>query len=41
MRQAGPSHVIDAHIHEINSIDFNKHDEYLLASGSSDKTIGI
>jgi histone-binding protein RBBP4 len=33
--------VIEAHIHEINSVDFNKHDEYLLATASNDKSVAM
>ena len=32
---------VDAHMHEINSLDFNKQDPNLLATGSSDKTVAV
>lgn len=41
LRQDIPTHCVDAHIHEINSVDFNKQDENLLVTGSSDKTAAV
>jgi len=40
-RQETPTHDIDAHSHEVNSVDFNKQEQNLLLSGSSDKSVGV
>ena len=34
-------HTVDAHTAEINCLSFNYFDEYLLATGSADKTVAI
>ncbi|ORX57400.1 retinoblastoma-binding protein 4 [Hesseltinella vesiculosa] len=36
-----PMHDILAHEAEVNGVDFNKHNEYLLATGSGDKTAAL
>jgi histone-binding protein RBBP4 len=41
MRASTPTHIVDAHIDDIHSVDFNKQDEFLLATSSSDKTVAI
>jgi histone-binding protein RBBP4 len=41
IRQPAASGQIEAHGEEINSVDFNKHNDCLLASGSRDKTVAI
>ena len=40
-RQEEATHCIDAHSHEVNSVDFNKLNEFLLATGSSDRTVAV
>jgi len=41
LNQENPIEIIDAHSNEINSVDFNKFEENLLATGSKDKTVAI
>ena len=36
-----PSHVVDAHTAEVNCLSFNPYSEYILATGSADKTVAL
>jgi histone-binding protein RBBP4 len=36
-----PTHMIEAHVQEVLSLDFNPFSEYLLATASADRTVGI
>ncbi|CAF0908053.1 unnamed protein product [Rotaria sordida] len=36
-----PSHVVDAHNAEVNCLSFNPFSEYILATGSADKTVAL
>ena len=40
-RQSDPTHTITAHSNEVNSVDFNKVEEFVLATGSSDCTVAL
>jgi len=39
--QDQPVNAVDAHSHEVNCISFNPFSEYLLATGSADKTVAL
>lgn len=41
IRSEHPTHLIDAHAQEINSVDFNKRSDILLATSSADKTVAV
>lgn len=34
-----PSHTVDAHTAEVNCLSFNPYSEFILATGSADKTV--
>ena len=36
-----PSHTVDAHTAEVNCLSFNPYSEFILASGSADKTVAL
>ncbi len=36
-----PSHTVDAHSAEVNCLSFNPYSEFILASGSADKTVAL
>ena len=36
-----PSHAVDAHSAEVNCLAFNPYSEFILASGSADKTVAL
>ncbi|TMS18090.1 Histone-binding protein RBBP4 [Larimichthys crocea] len=36
-----PSHAVDAHTAEVNCLSFNPYSEFILASGSADKTVAL
>lgn len=36
-----PSHTVDAHTAEVNCLSFNPYSEFILATGSADKTVNI
>merc|ERR1711976_406908 len=36
-----PSHAVDAHMSEVNCLSFNPYSEYILATGSADKTVAL
>lgn len=36
-----PVHVVEAHSAEVNCLSFNPYSEYILATGSADKTVGL
>ena len=36
-----PSHTVDAHAAEVNCLSFNPYSEFILASGSADKTVAL
>ncbi|KAF0291319.1 Histone-binding protein RBBP4 [Amphibalanus amphitrite] len=36
-----PSHIVDAHSAEVNCLSFNPYSEYILATGSADKTVAL
>ncbi|GFO12640.1 LOW QUALITY PROTEIN: histone-binding protein rbbp4 [Plakobranchus ocellatus] len=36
-----PSHTVDAHVAEVNCLSFNPYSEYILATGSADKTVAL
>ncbi|VDI10543.1 histone-binding protein RBBP4 [Mytilus galloprovincialis] len=36
-----PSHTVDAHTAEVNCLSFNPYSEYILATGSADKTVAL
>lgn len=36
-----PSHIVDAHAAEVNCLAFNPYSEYILATGSADKTVAL
>ncbi|KAI0987810.1 hypothetical protein GJ496_007914 [Pomphorhynchus laevis] len=38
---AKPSHTVDAHNAEVNCLSFNPYSEYILATGSADRTVGL
>ena len=37
----GPSHTVDAHTAEVNCLSFNPYSEFILATGSADKTVAL
>lgn len=36
-----PSHTVDAHTAEVNCLSFNPYSEFILATGSADKTVAL
>ena len=36
-----PSHIVDAHTAEVNCLSFNPYSEFILATGSADKTVAL
>lgn len=36
-----PSHTVDAHTAEVNCLSFNPYSEFILATGSADKTVSL
>ena len=36
-----PTHKIEAHVQEVNCLSFNPYSEYILATGSADKTVAL
>ena len=36
-----PTNVVDAHMSEVNCLSFNPYSEYILATGSADKTVAL
>ena len=34
-------HAVDAHMSEVNCLSFNPYSEYILATGSADKTVAL
>ena len=36
-----PSHLVDAHTAEVNCLSFNPYSEFILATGSADKTVAL
>jgi len=36
-----PTHIVDAHTAEVNCLSFNPYSEYILATGSADKTVAL
>ncbi|VDO93048.1 unnamed protein product [Soboliphyme baturini] len=38
---ARPAHTVDAHTAEVNCLSFNPYSEYILATGSADKTVAL
>lgn len=36
-----PSHIVDAHTAEVNCLSFNSYSEFILVTGSADKTVGL
>ncbi|PIK39761.1 putative histone-binding protein RBBP4 [Apostichopus japonicus] len=36
-----PSHSVDAHTAEVNCLSFNPYSEFILATGSADKTVAL
>ena len=41
LRQQNPVYNVEAHVQEVNTIDFNPFNEYLLLTGSNDKTSAL
>ena len=36
-----PNHIVDAHAAEVNCLSFNPYSEFILATGSADKTVAL